>query len=118
MKLIKIGKFIGYIGTVMVLTLCLLGSPTNASASQIMKNVVSDNEIMNNTYTREVNVTADWHNGSQPYPPSIYYNVNGYKGYIYLKKVNWIGSYVELTYQGTVTCTGACVAPSSQIEVK
>ena len=114
MKLIKIGKFLGYIGTVMFLTLCLLGSPTNASAAQITNNVVSENEIRTTSVSREVSVTAKWY-GSQPYPPSIYYDVNGYKGYIYLKNASWIVSYAELTYVGTVTCTGVCLAPSSQI---
>ncbi|MEK5209685.1 hypothetical protein [Psychrobacillus sp. FSL H8-0510] len=114
MKLIKKGGFIGYIAAVMFLTLGLLGSPTNASAAQIMKSIVSEDEIMTTSVSREVSVTADWH-GSQPYPPSIYYNVNGYKGYIYLKDVKWINTYAELTYRGTVTCTGVCIAPSSQI---
>lgn len=121
MKLTKICKILGGIGTALVLTLSLLSSPNLASANTATTNLVSENVTILSTFTRYVEVEAEYF-GKLEVPSTIYYDYKGYKGTLYLNswKYGNDGKLIIAKYTGTVTfnCEGTCIAPSKQNEAQ
>ncbi|MER2007386.1 MAG: hypothetical protein ABS939_08020 [Psychrobacillus sp.] len=115
MKIINLSKFIGYTMTALILCLCMLWSPSFASAStsSALNNVITENEVnSSSSITKRVLDSIDHYGPKSTIPPTLYYNKGGFKGTLYLFEIQNMPDYLWAIYAGNVTCDSACHLPA------